>query len=338
MDKTEPYESFDKENKSGFNNLDNISVQKKCPCTFGQLLAIFVPISLAIIIAILLIVLNKSDEEKIPKEANDGFDKSDKLEEFDEFDEYKESYNYATLTPKGGYNNIYIHLGGISETADKYLNFFKSNRTIIPAKTKLYFLTGNARVMKYLEDYYNYSQPVPAWFNVDSDGNLICGKEICTNFSESKASLNYILDKIDEIALKEKMDYEKIYLGGFSQGGIMTCNTLLNSRHKLGGYLIFSGYIFDEHFPPTKVEVKSYSELTEEQKQILESKKDYHIIATHSFDDSRVFYNRAIEMYYTYFRYYTDFRIYSFGNLDHYFEEQPVLPLVRTWLKESMGK
>ena len=43
------------------------------------------------------------------------------------------------LTPKNGYNNIYIFLGGIAEASIKYIDFFKNNSTIIPKKTKKYF-------------------------------------------------------------------------------------------------------------------------------------------------------------------------------------------------------
>ena len=74
--------------------------------------------------------------------------------------------------------------------------------------------------------------PVPSWFNVDSDGNLVCDNCNGDNFTEAKESLNFILDKIDQISKDENIGYDKIYLGGFSQGGIMTNYVLLNSRHR----------------------------------------------------------------------------------------------------------
>ena len=109
---------------------------------------------------------------------------------------------------------------------------------------------------------------------------------------------------------------------------------LLNSKHELGGYLAFSGYVFDHHFPPNNI-VKN---LNDEQKQILKSKKDYHILATHSFNDDSVFYPKIIEGYYTYYKDYSDFTLLSFGKLGHKFDTQPIHPYVRKWLKESMGK
>ena len=186
--------------------------------------------------------------------------------------------------------------------------------------------------MKFLEKY-EITEPAPGWFNVDSFGNLICDN--CSDiFDEAKESLNLILDEIDHISQNENINYDKIYLAGFSQGAIMTNYVLLNSRHKLAGYMAFSGYILDHNFPYNYV----LYNLTEKQKEVLDSKKDYHILATHSFNDNTVYYPNSIESYYVYFKEYTDFKLYSFGALSHSFIDQPVLPIVRSWLKESMGK
>ena len=100
---------------------------------------------------------------------------------------------------------------------------------------------------------YEITTLVPCWFNVDSSGNLIfddCGGD---TFKEAKESLKEILDIIDNIKKEENIDYKKIYLGGFSQGGIMTNYVLFNSRYELDGYLPFSGYVFDHNFPPNYV-------------------------------------------------------------------------------------
>ena len=252
--------------------------------------------------------------------------------EFDEFDAEVVNYTYAILTPKNGYDTIFVFLGGIAETSDQYFEFFQSNSTIIPKKTKIYSLAGKIRNIKYLEKY-NITTPAPCWFNVDSVGTLIC--DGCDDiFDEAKESLNIVLDTIDKIAADEKISYDKIFLGGFSQGAIMTNYVLLNSRHELGGYTAFSGYILDHNFPYNYVVYN----MSETQKQIIESKKNYHILATHSFNDQNVPYPNSVEAYYTYFREYTDFNLYSFGALLHVFTTQPVLPYARMWLKERMGK
>ena len=95
--------------------------------------------------------------------------------------------------------------------------------------------------MTYMIDRYNYSYPVPGWFNVDSQGQL----DPDEGYTEAKKSLNLVLDEIDRIKNVENVQYSNIYLSGFSQGGIMTNYLLLNSRNELGGYIAFSGYVFD---------------------------------------------------------------------------------------------
>ena len=250
-------------------------------------------------------------------------------EEFDKFSGEEINKKIYTLTPEKGYDTIYIHLGGIGEILGYFNYFFKGPLTFIPKGTKIYYLIGDNTTIE-------YSKPdsVPNWFNVDKQGNLICSNCGEDNFKEAKNSLEYILNKIDEISVEENIAYDKIYLGGFSQGAIMTNYVLLNSKHKLGGYLAFSGYIFDHHFPANKL----VTELTSEQKNILDSKQDYHILATHSFNDDSVSYDKIIEAYYTYFKNYIDFTLLSFSQKNNIFDRQPTHPLVRKWLKDSMGK
>ena len=327
---------------------------KGCGLTTAQILAITVPLALLGLFCALffpiyftqkktktktkLIFLNPNETQdnssdiNIDEETDLVTDIVGNTTEFDEFEENVVNYTYAVLTPKNGYDNIYIFLGGIAEVSNKYFDFFKSNSTIIPKRTKIYFLSGKIRPLKFLEKY-NYTDPAPCWFNVDAIGNLIC--DGCqTEFDQAKESLNIILDSIDRIAADEKMSYDKIYLGGFSQGAIMTNYVMINSRHELGGYNAFSGYFLDHNFPDNYVP----ETLTDTQKKILESKKNYHILATHSFNDQDVPYPNSVEGYYTYYKDYTDFNLYSFGELLHNFVAQPVLPLVRLWLKKRMGK
>ena len=111
---------------------------------------------------------------------------------------------------------------------------------------------------------------------------------------------------------------------------------LLNSRHELGGYLPFSGYILDHEFPEsTVVPAKNR---TPEQNAKLESKKNYHVLATHSFNDNMVFYDKSTYSYSEYFRRYTNVLLISLGEEEHMFPYEPSIPIVRNWLKGRMGK
>ena len=321
---------------------------KKCPCSVFQILAIVIPISfiqLVLVIFLPVYLTKKKQKEEITQITdNNNISYSNSInytyQEFDDFDYITYNSTFATLTPKNGYSHIYIHLGGIGEMAGYYESFFRSNRTFVPKRTKIYYLAGKSRVNKFFEEKSSTGSTIDgiihihSWFNVDSEGKLICDNCNGDDFAEAKESLYLILDIIDQISIEENIDYNKIYLGGFGQGAIMTNYVMLNSRNKLGGYLAFSGYIIDHHFPSNTV----VKELSDEQKQILESKKDYHILASHSFNDGSVYYSRIIEGYYTYYKDYTDLTLLNFGELGHNFEDQPTHPFVRKWLQESMGK
>ena len=325
----------------------------KCPLSIGQILAITIPLSAAILFTAIFVpiyvIKNKDDKTKyIIISDNSTTLKSDIISdiktdigsdinsddiEFDEFNENITNVIYATLTPKDGYDKIFIFLNGIAELSTDHLDFFKSNNTFVPKGTKIYSISGTPRQMQYMIDYYNYTAPVPGWFNVFSNGTL-CPPE---NFTQAKASLNYILDEIDRIKNNEKnIDYKDIYLAGFSQGAIMVNYVLLNSRHELGGYLPFSGYILDHEFPEsTVVPAKNR---TPKQNAKLESKKNYHVLATHSFNDNRVFYDKSTYSYSEYFRRYTNVLLISLGEEEHMFPYEPSIPIVRNWLKGRMGK
>ena len=320
--------------------LNKINENKNCPCSVNQLLAIIIPISLALIFIIVFLSVYFTKDRYKNKLVyinssiinNNNITNTNLIKEYDEFTIIVSNISYATLTPIKGYDHIYIHLGGIGANAGHCKDFFRSNKTFIPKGTKIYCLSGELRLTKFTENSVTgFNKPKPSWFNVDRKGNLICANCGSDKFYEAKKSLNWILDRIDQISIEENIHYNRIYLGGFSQGGIMTNYVLLNSRHKLGGYLIFSGYVFDHHFPPNYV----VTELNDEQKQILKSKKDYHILATHSFNDNTVFYSKIIEGYYTYYKDYTDFTLLGFGNVGHKFDTQPTHEIVRKWLKKS---
>ena len=316
-------------------NMNALDVPKnesnqKLYCSTKQILIIIIPITVVFQFAVIFIpvyVVEKTSDDDEIQISNDN----NNNELYDDYVENIVNITYATLTPKDGYDNIFIFLGGISDVATKYFDFFKSTNTFIPKGTKIYLLSGQPRQMQFMIDYHNYTDPVPGWFNINMTAHLYPNSN---DFTEAKESLKLVLDEIDRIKNIENVDYKKIYLGGFSQGAMMTNYILLNSRHELGGYIAFSGYVFDHDFLENEI-VQSLSEL---QKEKLQSKKNYHILATHSYMDDAVFYALAAPSYQIYFADYTDFKLLSFGTLPHVFPEQPIHPLVRQWLKTSMGK
>ena len=327
------------ENVSNLNKVDEVKTEAivtsspKNNFSFKQLLIIIIPITTVILFAVIFIpvyVVNKNndDDDKVIINNNNYYI----YDEHDEYDEVITNETYATLTPKDGYDNIFIFLGGITEFANKYFDFFKGRNTFIPKGTKIYSISGQIREMQYMIDYGAPPQysTVPGWFNVDKFANLVPEND----FTQAKESLKIVLDEIDKIKTEENIDYKNIYLGGFSQGAVMTNYVLLNSRHELGGYIAFSGYVFDHDLSANTV----IYNLSPTQQSKIDSRKDYHILATHSFNDDRVFYKNSAESYQEYYKKYTDFKLLSFGELEHYFETQPIFPEVRKWLRKRMNK
>ena len=323
-------EEIEKTNTEIFENPKKGSIQQFY-CNYKQLLIIVIPISVIFLFAVIFIPVYVVEKTKNDDDKTQTSNNSNNYELYDEYVENVINITYAILTPKDGYDNIFIFLGGISDVATKYFDFFKSTNTFIPKGTKIYFLSGQPRQMQFMIDWELGSDPVPGWFNIDKFASLY---PTAHDFTEAKESLNLVLDEIDRIKNIENVDYKNIFLGGFSQGGMMTNYILLNSRHQLGGYIAFSGTVFDHDFLENSV----IYDMTSEQISKLKSKEDYHILAAHSFNDDAVFYPIAGPSYQTYYINYTDFKLLSFGAIRHVFREQPTHPYVKKWLKESMGK
>ena len=249
------------------------------------------------------------------------------------FTEHIKNYSYASLIPKEGFDNILIFLGGISNNSTSFFDFFKNNEeTFVPEKTKIICLSGSMKIVQYMIDYYNIETPVPAWFNIDKNYSLIY--EGNDPYIEAKNSKEFILDQIDEIVKEVNYNYSKIFLAGFNQGAVMTNYVMLNSRHELGGYLPFNGYIFDDHFSTNLTVLHN---LNNEQIEILDNRKDYYICASNTFNDEILPFSLVISQYDYYFINYTNTLHYSFGVVKNILETQPTLPMVKIWLKERMG-
>ena len=314
-------------NKIEIKNIENARTPIKNNFSTKQLLIIIIPITTVLLFAVIFIpiyIVSKNKNNKSLDNNNDAYDG------YDEYEENVVNLTYAILTPKDGFDNVFIFLGGIGEISINNFKFFESKKTFIPKGTKIYFISGEFRNMQYMIDYNSPITYVPGWFNVDSLGNLVPPND----FTEAKKSLNIILDEIDRIKNDDGIDYKNIYIGGFSQGAIMTNYVLLNSRYELGGYIAFSGYVFDHDLEANKVVYN----LNPAQKAKIDLRKDYYILATHSFYDNKVFYKNATESYQEYYKQYSHFKLLSFGKLGHEFSEQPIHPDVREWLKKRMNK
>lgn len=114
-------------------NIHNGYPKKSCPCSTSQLLLIIIPLSVIALFAVIFIPV-------YIKSKDDDDDDDDVIkEEFDEFNENVVNVTYATLTPKNGYDNILIFLGGISDVSDKYFSFYKVKIPLFQKEQKFIF-------------------------------------------------------------------------------------------------------------------------------------------------------------------------------------------------------
>ena len=287
--------------------------KSKCPCSPKQLAMIIIPIaSIIIYLAIFLPIYfrNKGDRFKVII-VNDDNSTNSKLNLIEEYIQLKENVvnnSYSTLTPEKGYDKIYIHLGDINEVSNKYFDFFKSNRSFIPSNTKIIILSAESSL---------------SWFNINEEYIL---------FDEVKNSTNQILNKIDKISSEEKINYNKIFIGGYGQGGVMVNSIILNSKNEFGGFISLSGFILDYGFLNNSISTN----LTNEQKEILEHKKSYQIFVTYSLNNQDIYKARNIQNYLAYYGEFTNFNLYIYKTIKNEFLDQPIFPIIKQWLKGIM--
>ena len=77
-----------------------------------------------------------------------------------------------------------------------------------------------------------------SWFDITSLDPKEFGYDFNDILRSAKEVEKYIEKEHDQL-----QDYSGIYLGGFSQGAILSVHIGLTFRHKLGGILACSGFL-----------------------------------------------------------------------------------------------
>lgn len=133
--------------------------------------------------------------------------------------------------------------------------FHKSNST---TNTKLLFLLHGYRSNE--SDLYSFASSLPKNFHlvsvrapIDLDNNAYAwydfnfqSKDKKVNINQLEKSRKQLIVLINEIAKQLNIKPKDIYIGGFSQGGIMAYDLLLTNPDILHGVCIFSGRLLDE--------------------------------------------------------------------------------------------
>ena len=80
-----------------------------------------------------------------------------------------------------------------------------------------------------------------SWYDLDLNGG-----DFIYSFDQLKSSRVKLLKYISQLQKAYHIDPDKIYLGGFSQGAIMSLATALNHSDLIAGAMVLSGDLLDE--------------------------------------------------------------------------------------------
>jgi len=176
------------------------------------------------------------------------------------FKVYKSAPGEITFAPaEGSHDHTLIWLHGVGDTAAGYIAFFYSLDSPVPPRWKVRAPTADLIALKAFG-----GQKTHSWFDVYE----FTGKD----GSHSKTDMDSTADRIEKMIEEEAAllggDYSKIFLGGFSQGCMLSLYVIMRRGCRqfqerqppaklLGGVLGMSGVLFSyiplppqEYHPP----------------------------------------------------------------------------------------
>jgi len=153
-----------------------------------------------------------------------------------------------TIIPKARepkYCIIWLH--GLGDSANGFLDYFGATGSPMPNSFKVRLLTAPVSQVSI-----NGGMPSTSWFDIlslNASPSSYSKEEVDKN----SANIQQIID--EEVAT---FSAKNVFLGGFSQGCAMAIHNCFNSKHKLGGVVGLSGFLFFEsniegEFPPALI-------------------------------------------------------------------------------------
>ena len=197
-------------------NLDNYDNNNKKRNIILMLITIFIILILIIIIVTIIIVKNIDDDEPI----NDNSNK-----------------NNLIFEPSSGiHTHSIIFMPGLTNTPEDFAPVLTQNLTYLKQNTtRLIILRSPLQKVTVLDGKENYSWFDIYYFPINSSSSF--------NFNELKEASNTLRQVINEEAKELGGKYDKIYIGGHSQGAMISLYTGYNFEHLLGGIISFSGIL-----------------------------------------------------------------------------------------------
>ncbi|KRX06786.1 hypothetical protein PPERSA_11431 [Pseudocohnilembus persalinus] len=144
-----------------------------------------------------------------------------------------------TFHPLKEHKNTLIWLHGLGDSADGFAPIFASPQNFTSENTKIILPTAPTRKVTI-----NGGYPCTAWYDIVSlERNENQSDENLYNQEQVNESVQYVSDIIDnELSILNGKN-KNIYIGGFSQGGVMALATAYTYPQILGGVFSHSGYL-----------------------------------------------------------------------------------------------
>lgn len=178
--------------------------------------------------------------------------------------EYIEKFNQASIMPAA----VVIWLHGLGADNNDFLPIVNE----LPLKNSIKFIFPNAPMRPIA---LNGGYVMRGWYDIRELGNVSHMTDI-DGINQSVAQIESIIQSQIDLGFKS----EQIILAGFSQGGVISYITGINSKYKLGGVLAMSCYLPSM---PTKIDSSI--------------NKDTSFFAIHGTEDQVVPYKGGVHAY-----------------------------------------
>ncbi len=141
--------------------------------------------------------------------------------------------NVIVLEKRGGKPDISVillhGLGASANDFEEIADYLQRN-----CSQKIRFILPNANEIPVT---INNSIKMPAWYDIT--GNELIDRQDEIGINNSFSEIKKLIEKEKDNGVK----YEKIFLGGFSQGGAMALHVGLKLNYPLSGIICLSGYL-----------------------------------------------------------------------------------------------
>ena len=188
------------------------------------------------------------------------------------------------------HNFTIIFMPGLSNTPEDFKNLLTQRISISKRNiTKIIILRSTKQNVSVYGGEKNYS-----WFDIY---NFPMNSNTSYNFEDLKNSSNILRGIIEDEAKLLNGQYNKIIIGGHSQGAIVSLYTAYNVKYMLGGVISFCGFL-----PP--------------QEKALPEKKELNVYFCYGDKDdviSPIFYNKTCED----IKNFTGFNLHIYHNQTH---------------------